>query len=129
MVETTDCNTHNISLMIVTIIEWFGLEGTFRGHLAQPPCSEQQYLQLDQAARSPIQPGLERFRGGASTTSLGNLCQCFTTLIVKNFFLISSLSLPSFSLKPLPLVLSSNRFDNQVNLLNSQGSKLEYEMY
>jgi len=23
------------------IIECFGLEGTFRGHLAQPPCSEQ----------------------------------------------------------------------------------------
>ncbi|KAK4822238.1 hypothetical protein QYF61_011879 [Mycteria americana] len=43
---------------------------------------------------------------GASTTSLGNLFQCLTTLIVKNFFLISSLNLPSFSLKPLPLVLS-----------------------
>ena len=43
---------------------------------------------------------------GSSTTSLGNPFQCFTTLIVKNFFLISSLSLPRFSLKPLPLVLS-----------------------
>ncbi|KAK4825745.1 LOW QUALITY PROTEIN: hypothetical protein QYF61_002184 [Mycteria americana] len=37
--------------------------------------------------------------------SLGNLCQCLTTLIVKNFFLKSSLNLPSLSLKPLPLVL------------------------
>jgi len=26
------------------------LEGTFSGHLAQPPCSEQGHLQLDQAA-------------------------------------------------------------------------------
>ena len=43
---------------------------------------------------------------GHLPTSLGNLCQCFTTLIVKNIFLTSSLNLPSFSLKPLPLVLS-----------------------
>jgi len=45
-------------------------------------------------------------RDGASTASLGNPFQCFTTLIVKNFFLISSLNLPCFSLKPLPLILS-----------------------
>ncbi|KAK4826321.1 hypothetical protein QYF61_007406 [Mycteria americana] len=44
-------------------------------------------------------------RDGASTTSLGNLLQCFTILIVKNFFFISSLSLPSFSLKTSLLVL------------------------
>jgi len=31
---------------------------------------------------------------GASTISLGNLFPCFTTLIVKNFFLKSSLNLP-----------------------------------
>jgi len=45
-------------------------------------------------------------RDRASTTSLGNLCQCFTTLIVKKFFSLSSLNLPLFSLKPLLLVLS-----------------------
>jgi len=44
-------------------IERFGLEWTFRGHLAQPPCSEQGHLQLDQVAQSPIQPGLEYFQG------------------------------------------------------------------
>ena len=44
-------------------------------------------------------------RDGASTTSLGNMCHRFTTLIVKNFFLLSSLNLPSLSFKPLPLVL------------------------
>ena len=32
-------------------------------------------------------------RDGASTTSLGNLCQYLTTLIVKIFFLISSLNI------------------------------------
>ncbi|KAK4827563.1 hypothetical protein QYF61_019187 [Mycteria americana] len=45
-------------------------------------------------------------RGGASTTSLDDLFQCLTTLIVKNLILISNLNLPTFSLKPLPLVLS-----------------------
>jgi len=34
---------------------------------------------------------------GAATKALGNLFQCFTTLMVKNFFLISNLNLPSFS--------------------------------
>jgi len=32
---------------------------TFRGHLAQTPCSEQGHLPLDQVAQSPVQPGLE----------------------------------------------------------------------
>jgi len=49
---------------------------------------------------------LNTCREGASTASLGNLFQCFTALIVNNFFLISSLNLPSFSLKPLLPVLS-----------------------
>jgi len=48
---------------------------------------------------------LNAARDGASTTSLGNLFQCFTTLCVKNFFLISNLNLPCPSLKPFPLVL------------------------
>jgi len=45
------------------IMEWFGLEGTFRGPLAQPPCSEQGHLQPDQVAQSPVQPGLECSQG------------------------------------------------------------------
>jgi len=49
---------------------------------------------------------LNTYREGAATASLGNLCQCFTTLTVKNFFLISNLNLPSFILQPFPLVLS-----------------------
>jgi len=43
---------------------------------------------------------------GASTASLGSLCQCLTNPTVKNFSLISNLNLPSSSLEPLPLVLS-----------------------
>jgi len=49
---------------------------------------------------------LNTSREGASTAPLSNLLQRLTTLTIKNFFLISSLNLPSLSLKPLPLVLS-----------------------
>jgi len=44
-------------------MECFGLEETFKGYLAQPPCSEQGHLLLDQAGQSPVQPGLECFQG------------------------------------------------------------------
>jgi len=54
--EKSPLNSHRI-------IECFGLEGTFRDHLAQPPCTEQGHLQLDQVAQSPVQPGLECFQG------------------------------------------------------------------
>ena len=43
-------------LVHIVITEWFGLEGTFKGHLVQAPCNEQGHLQLDQAAQSPVQP-------------------------------------------------------------------------
>ncbi|KAK4818676.1 hypothetical protein QYF61_017421 [Mycteria americana] len=57
--------------------------------------------------RAPSNLTLNVSRDGASATSSpGNLCQCLTTLIVNNFFLKSSLNLPSLSLKPLLLVLS-----------------------
>ncbi|KAK4808555.1 hypothetical protein QYF61_009858 [Mycteria americana] len=75
------------------IIECFGLEGTFTGHLIR-------------LLRALSNLTWNVSRDGASTTSLGNLFQCLTTLIVKNFFLKSSLNLPFLSLKPLLLVLS-----------------------
>jgi len=45
------------------IMDCFGLEGTFRGHLVPPFCSEQGHLQLDQVAQSSIQPDHERSQG------------------------------------------------------------------
>ena len=80
------------------VTECFGLEGTFRGHLAQLPHSEQGHLQLD-----PYSLALNVSKDAASTASLGNPFQCFTTLTVKNFFLLSSLNLLSLSLKLLRL--------------------------
>lgn len=44
-------------------------------------------------------------RNGASAAALLPMFQCFNTLIVNNFFLVSSLNLPSFSYRRLPLVL------------------------
>jgi len=63
----------------------FGLEGTFRGHLAQPPCSEHGYVQLDQAAQSPVQPGLECFQGWGLHYFSGQPVPVFHHLYRKKF--------------------------------------------
>jgi len=47
--------------------------------------------------QAPSNLALNTAREGAATASLGNLFQHFTTLMVKNFFLIPNLNLPSFS--------------------------------
>ena len=39
------------------------LEGTFKGHVVQLPCSEQRHVQLDQVAQSLIQPHFENLQG------------------------------------------------------------------
>lgn len=67
--------------------------GTFKGHPVQPTCSEQQLLPPNQAAQSPIQPDLECSQGRGIHSSLGNLLQCSTKLTVKNYFLVSRLSI------------------------------------
>ena len=82
------------------IIEKIESEGiSFKAHLVQPLCNEQGHLQLHQIAQIPVQPALECFQGG------GIYHLCLITLIMKNFLHISSLNLPSFSLKSLVLVL------------------------
>ena len=44
------------------ITECFGLEGTFKGHVAQTPCNEHGHRPLEQVAQSPVQPGLQCFQ-------------------------------------------------------------------
>jgi len=56
--------------------------------------------------RAPSHLAWNGSRDGASPISLGSLGQGLTTLSMNKFFLSSSLNLPSFSLKPSPLVLS-----------------------
>ena len=75
--------------------------------LMQHPCHEQGHPQLHQVLRASSNLTLSVSGDGASTTSLGNLCQCLTTtLIVITLFLMSKLNLLSSSFKPFPLVLS-----------------------
>ena len=45
------------------IIQSLELEGTFKGHLVQLPCSEQKHAQLDQVVQGSIQPRLESLQG------------------------------------------------------------------
>jgi len=63
------------------------------------PLPGQRHLSSGQVTQSSIQPDLERVQGetldGPSTTSLGQLFQCLTSLIVKKLFLISNLNLLS----------------------------------
>ena len=70
-------------------IELFELEGILKGHLVQLPCNEQGHLQLHQVLRAPSSLTLGVSRDRTYSTSLGNLCQCFTTLYC-NIFLPSS---------------------------------------
>ena len=85
-------------------MDWAGRE--LQDHLVPIPCYRQGHLLLDQVAQSAIFECLNARMQGASTTSLGNLFPCLTTLTVKNLFLVSSLTLRSSSFKPILLALS-----------------------
>jgi len=65
------------------ITECFGLEGTFRGHLAHPLAASKDIFNQTRLLRAPSNLALNVSRDGASTTSLGSLFQCLTTLIKK----------------------------------------------
>lgn len=85
------------------ILAWFGLAGSFRGHLDPVTHKEQGHLQGDQVAQSP-DLSLDASREEAAPTAPGTLCQCFPTLLVKKFFLRPHLSLlPSLEFQTIPL--------------------------
>jgi len=108
---TTITLTADLNLMLQEpfyhrIIEWFGLEGTLKTISFQPRAMSRDTFHYTRLLKAPSNLALDTAREGADTASLGNLFQCLNTLIIKNFFFITSLNLSSFSLKPLPLVLS-----------------------
>ena len=74
--------------------------GSRAGTGRRGPCSERGQRPAEQGAQSPSSPA----RDGASPASLGSLGRGLTTLSVKNVFLLSWLNLPSFGLRPSPLV-------------------------
>lgn len=67
------------------VIELFELEGALKGHLVQ--CNEQEHLLLNQVLRAPSTLTLIVSKDKASTKTMDNLSQCFTTLTVKDFSL------------------------------------------
>jgi len=83
------------------IIEWPGLKRTTIINWFQSPAMCRVTNHQPRLPRATSSLALNASRSGASTTSLGNLFQCVTTLCVKNFFLISNLNLPCLSLKSL----------------------------
>ena len=76
------------------IIECFGLEGTFKNHLAQPPSMG--HLPLEQVTRSLVQPGFEHFQGGGSHSFSGQPVPVPHHAYHKK-------NLPSVQSKPIPL--------------------------
>ncbi len=68
------------------MIESFGLEETLRSHLVQLPCSELGPPQLDPVLRACSSLSLNASKDGASTISLGNMCLCLTTVVMKDKF-------------------------------------------
>ena len=88
------------------LTDWFGWDGTVKGHPVQPPAMGRDISNQVRVLRAPSNLVWNGSRDGASPTSLGNLGQGLATLSINNFFLKFSLNLPSFSLKPSPLVLS-----------------------
>ena len=71
-------------------------------HSVPNPNHRQSCYPSAQLPRALSNLALSMSRDGAPTASLDSLCQCLTTLRVKKFLLISTLNLPSFSLKPFP---------------------------
>ena len=80
----------------------------------QPPSVGKVTNHQTRLPRATSSLALNASRDGASTTPLGNLFHCVTTLCVKNFLLISNLKLSCHSLKLFPLVLSLSTRVNQL---------------
>jgi len=88
------------------IINSFKLEGTIKGHLVQLLSVNKDIYSWITLLKAQIRLTLNVSKDGVSTTSISNLLQCLTNLIIKNIFLIFKLNLTSCSLKTFPLALS-----------------------
>ena len=79
------------------IESWNGLgwKGPERSSGSNPPAISRDIFHQTRLLRAPSNLAVNPAREGAATASLGNLGQGFTTLMGKNFFLISHLNLPS----------------------------------
>jgi len=88
-------------------MEWLSLEVTLKIINIQLLCHAQGCQPLDQAAQGPIQPVLKHLQGCSTHNFFGQSVPVpHCPLSENNFFLISNLNIPSFSLKLFLLVLS-----------------------
>jgi len=67
-------------------------------HLVPTPCHGQGHFRQTRLLKDPSNMALNTSSDVTLTASLGNLVQCLTTLVVKNFFLLSNVKLPSYRL-------------------------------
>ena len=88
--------------MIYLTTEWLELKGPQSPRCCNP-CRGQGCPPPAQAARGPIQPGLERPQGWGTTASLGSCASASPPSEERISPLTSNLNLSSFSLKPFPL--------------------------
>jgi len=70
----------HLKLLYHTTVEWFGWEGTFGGHLAQPPAASRDIFIWIRVLTAPSSLVWDGSRDGASTTALGNPCQGLTSV-------------------------------------------------
>lgn len=99
------------------IIEYFGVEGTFKGCLG--PAMSRDIFNCIGLLKALSNFALNVSRNGAARSSPYSLCQCFTILIINCCFLKSSVNLPSFSLEPLFHVLLHQALLNPAGLYPS----------
>jgi len=59
MYNLADLNVH-LRSTCSRIVELFQMEGTHKGQVIQPLCSERRHPQVDQVAQSPVQPEVSR---------------------------------------------------------------------
>lgn len=91
------------------IIEEFVWKGSSKVIQSNTPATSRDIFHQIRWLRTPSNLTVHISRDGALIIPVGNLFQFITTLIVKNLFLISSLTQPSLGLEPLSLTLQQQQ--------------------
>lgn len=102
-----------MAMLVKPIMESFEVEGTFKGHLVQLSCEEQECLQLHQMLKAWSSLTLSVFRDGASSIALGSLFEfAISSLFLKDLHLREASALllcEAFVVSVLPGSLASCR--------------------
>ncbi|KAK4818643.1 hypothetical protein QYF61_016614 [Mycteria americana] len=119
----------------IRIIAWFGLEGTFTGHLVQPPAMGRDIFHQIRLLRAPSNLALNVSRDGASTTSLGDLLQGFTTLTFQTITPCpiatgrAKKPVPIFLISPLEVLKGHDKVSLEPSLLQAEHPQLSQPVF